>query len=336
MQYKEKTTGEDKEEQQISVAQIAKDTGMTPDDIISSLEALRFLVRDPITRTYALRLDYEYMKEYVEKHEKKATITLDEDRLCWTPYVMGRSTNLFTIGEEATQPLQTVAPREEAIELPAEPEEGVQQTLKANEEAFAQNEETHIESTETPDEPQVNGLSPKSRKKTPRTLALTPQPSFTDKPSGSPSRRSPRKTPNGTQYTTREGSPTSFYSGSQPTSAGPIPPTRFEIFPPIPGMVTSAKRRPGRPSRRGHNRNRSSYGTPVRRPATTTNTRLNSPSTVGAAATSLRRTRSKLGDIAVSAVDEDDGVENAVEGGEAENDDSEAGDGKQEVAVEEE
>ena len=82
---------------------------MTPDDIISTLEALRFLVRDPVTKTYALRLDYDYMKEYVEKHEKKAHIMLDPERLCWTPYVMGRPTNLFAMGEEANQPMQRLS-----------------------------------------------------------------------------------------------------------------------------------------------------------------------------------------------------------------------------------
>jgi histone acetyltransferase SAS3 len=297
LRYKDETPAEERPEQRISIAMIAKETGMTADDIISTLEALRFLVRDPFTRSYALRLDYDYMKDYVDKHEKKTTINLNEDRLCWTPYVMGRPTNLFTMGEEATQPIQTVAAREGITELPEEPEEGVQQALKAGEEAESQTEEVHIESTETPDEAQVNGVSPKSRKKTPPTLQLTPQPSFGDKQSGSPGRRSPRKTPNGTQYTTREGSPASFYSGSQPTSAGPIPPTRYEIFPPIPGMASSSKRRPGRPSRRGRN----SYGTPVRR----STPRHHSPATAGARAASVRRTRSKLGDIAVSAADEE-------------------------------
>jgi histone acetyltransferase SAS3 len=307
---------------------IAKETGMTPDDIISTLEALRFLVRDPFTRTYALRLDYDYMKDYVDKHEKKNTITLNEERLCWTPYVMGRPTNLFTIGEEATQPIQTVAAREGITELPEEPEEGVQQALKASEEPQSQNEEAHLESTETPDEAQVNGVSPKSRKKTPPTLALTPQPSFADKQSGSPGRRSPRKTPNGTQYTTREGSPTSFYSGSQPTSAGPIPPTRYEIFPPVPGMPSSAKRRPGRPSRRG----RSSYGTPVRRSTTRNHTPGHlTPTTAGA---TVRRTRSKLGDIAVSVADEE--AQAAAEAAGEEEESGNEGEGQEEAAEEDE
>ena len=298
--------------QSISIAQIAKETGMTPDDIISTLEAMRSLVRDPITHTYALRLDYEFMKDYVEKAEKKVTITLHEEKLVWTPYVMGRPTNLFSIGEEATQPLQTVAPREqEPDQLADEALDSDQQPSKSNAEAFAHsnNSEDAHESTELPDDaPHVNGLSPKSRRKTPPILTLTPQPSFPDKQrtSGSPSRRSPRKTPNGTHQTTREGSPMSFYSTSQPASAGPIPPSRFEVFPPIPGMASTSKRRPGRPSRRGH---RSSYGTPVRR---STNSRALSPSLAGMA---MRRTRSKLGELAVSAVEDDEGKEDDEGGG---------------------
>ena len=293
LRYKQEAPADERPDQRISIAMIAKETGMTADDIISTLEALRFLVRDPHTRMYALRLDYDYMKEYVDKHDKKATITLSEERLVWTTYVMGRPTNLFTIGEEATQPIQTVAAREGVTELSEALEEGVQQALKADDNQ-SQNEDAHVQSTEAPDETQVNGVSPKSRKRTPPTLALTPQPSFADKESGSPGRRSPRKTPNGTQYTTREGSPTSFYSGSRPTSAGPIPPTRYEIFPPIPGMVSSSKRRPGRPSRRG----RHSYGTPVRK----STTRHHSPAP---AASTVRRTRSKLGDVPLSAADDD-------------------------------
>jgi len=325
LRYKEDSQNneEPKVEKQISIAQIAKETGMTPDDIISTLEALRSLVKDPVTRAYALRLDYDYMREYVEKHEKKATITLDEDRLCWTPYVMGKPTSLLTLGEEAAQPLQTVAPREDPTQqLPDEPEEGVQQTLKVqNAEAFALQDDAH-ESTEPPDDdPKVNGTAMKQKERPP-ALALTPQPSFTSKPpSGSPTRRSPRKTPNGT---TRDGSPTSFYSTSQPASAGPIPPTRFEVFPPVPGMGTAMKRRPGRPSRRGGARN--SYGgTPARR--STARRTGRSPSAGGAV---LRRMRSKLGESAISA--------NEVEGDEvevgAENEEDAPGEEEEEIKYE--
>ena len=101
-----------------SIATIAKETGMTPDDIVSTLEALRFLVRDPITRTYALRLDFDYMKEYVEKQDKKAHIQIQPQKLVWTPYVMGRPTNYFALGEEANAPIQTKAPRENQTQSP--------------------------------------------------------------------------------------------------------------------------------------------------------------------------------------------------------------------------
>ena len=297
----------------ISIARIAKETGMTPDDIISTLEALRFLVRDPVTGQYALRLDFDYMKEYVDKHEKKITIRIDPKRLCWTPYVMGKPTNLFAMGEEANQPLQTVAPRDGPTDLPEEPEEGVQQTLKRNDEAFAETKESHGDAIETKEIPQVNGTPPKSQRRTPPLLTVTSQ--FTETGESHHDFDSPsHRTPNGIDYEeSGNASPASFYSGSQPTFAGEIPPSRFEIFPPVPGMVSSTKRRPGRAGR-GSGR-RSGYGTPNRRSASRKHL---SPSRSAATAPSMRRTRSKLGDAAITAEDgdeddDDDGMATAAE-----------------------
>lgn len=337
---------EDGEGPEISIADIAKTTGMTPDDIISTLEALRFLVRDPVTRKYAMRLDYEYMKEYVDKHRSKQTISLDPELLCWTPYVMGRPTNYFPIGEEATQPMQTVAPREEDKELPEEPEEGVQQTLKAQEVAAHDVADT----TEPSDEPKTNGVAPSKK---PVAPALTPQPTEPQEQqverrmSASPRRTSPRKTPNGITHTqphTREGSPSnqSFFSSSQPASAGLIPPTRYEIFPPVPGMLTSAKRpgrRPGR--RRGGS---TGWGTPVRRTATANARHMRTPSNLsvsaGASATATaRRTRSALADVAVLAADADADAVGQVDdqggNGDAEEEEEEGG-AKEDIVMEDE
>lgn len=295
--------------QSLSIARIAKDTGMTPDDIVSTLEALRFLVRDPVTYAYALRLDYDYMKEYVEKHEKKAHIALDPDRLCWQPYVMGRPSNFFTIGEEANQPMQTVAQREEAIEIPDQPEEGVQQALKESVEAQEANAR---EPTEDSHQDRLSPKAPPPPARAPTPATLPTKPSITDDKDPttlSPTRRSPRKTPNGTSHL-RPGSasPTrSAYSTSQEVANGHIPPTRFEIFPPIPGM-TAAKRRPGRSGRGGNRRGTySGYNTPARR--TVSARHVASPSTAGA--TSLRRTRSKLADVSMAAADlEEEGKAN--------------------------
>ncbi|MDA4132343.1 MAG: hypothetical protein OK454_04360, partial [Thaumarchaeota archaeon] len=93
----------------LSIKQISDDTGLTADDVVSGLEGLRCLVRDPQTELYAFRADLAYCREYVARWERKKYITLDADALTWTPYVMGRSvaTN-FELG-----PLNTIAPREE-------------------------------------------------------------------------------------------------------------------------------------------------------------------------------------------------------------------------------
>lgn len=105
------TLPEDKSQKKgISIRKISDDTGMVPDDVISALEGLRCLVRDPITGLYAFRVDLAYCRQYVEKWEAKNYVGLNPHALTWTPYVMGRSnaTN-FELGPA----LNTIAPREE-------------------------------------------------------------------------------------------------------------------------------------------------------------------------------------------------------------------------------
>lgn len=75
----------------ISISDLSENTGMTADDIVSALEGLRALVRDPVTKTYALRLDYDFIEEYIQKWEDKNYVKLNPDALVWTPYVMGRN-----------------------------------------------------------------------------------------------------------------------------------------------------------------------------------------------------------------------------------------------------
>ncbi|KAI1141831.1 hypothetical protein F5Y05DRAFT_373919 [Hypoxylon sp. FL0543] len=108
-------TPEDKSQKKgLSIRQISDDTGMTPDDVISALEALRFLVRDPVTQVYAFRVDLAYCRKEVAKWEAKNYVTLNPKNLVWMPYVMGRSnaTN-FELGPA----LNTIAPREEDEEV---------------------------------------------------------------------------------------------------------------------------------------------------------------------------------------------------------------------------
>jgi histone acetyltransferase SAS3 len=94
----------------LSIRQISEDTGLTADDVISSLEGLRCLVRDGNTGLYAFRIDLTYCRGYVAKWEAKNYVKLDPAALTWTPYVMGRgSASNFELGPAIT----AIAPRED-------------------------------------------------------------------------------------------------------------------------------------------------------------------------------------------------------------------------------
>lgn len=94
----------------LSIKQISDDTGLTADDAVSALEALRFFVKDPQTGVYALRVDFEYCREYVAKWESKNYVQLKPSALTWTPYVMGRS---YPTNFELGPAINALAPREE-------------------------------------------------------------------------------------------------------------------------------------------------------------------------------------------------------------------------------
>ncbi|RCI16626.1 hypothetical protein L249_3330 [Ophiocordyceps polyrhachis-furcata BCC 54312] len=94
----------------LSIRSISDDTGMTPDDVVSALEGLRALVRDPQTQLYAFRVDLDYCRQYVAKWESKGYVRLKPEALAWTPYVMGRSN---AVNFEFGPPISTVAPRED-------------------------------------------------------------------------------------------------------------------------------------------------------------------------------------------------------------------------------
>ncbi|KAK6538044.1 hypothetical protein TWF694_010936 [Orbilia ellipsospora] len=97
-----------------SIQDMCRRTGMTPDDVISALENLHALIRDPITRTYAFRIDRSLMQTIIDKWESKGYVKLNPHALVWTPFVMGRQSFLH-----AAPP--TIAPREDEPNL----EEGV-------------------------------------------------------------------------------------------------------------------------------------------------------------------------------------------------------------------
>jgi histone acetyltransferase SAS3 len=289
----------------ISFVSIARATGMTIDDVVSSLEALRAIIKDPVTNKYALRCDWAYMAEYLDKHDKKRHIKIDPAKLIWTPYVMGKPTSYFPVGEEATGPIQTKARRDEPEDLQAaQPEEGVQQAL--------------VNGNSTPDPETIHGdnLSPKATRKAPPST-LTPQPSITQ---GSPPRRSPRKSQSQSQPEQTNGTahedPTSQNDTSDTSSVrrgsayteDNIPASRFEIFPPIPGQIM--KRKPGRPM---GSRTRSKLTPSINRrddsieentPPPTTASRIR-PQTA-------RRARSKLDEMEVAPSPDEDEIQRQI------------------------
>ncbi|KAI9872533.1 MAG: hypothetical protein M1830_001511 [Pleopsidium flavum] len=290
----------------LSITDISDRTGMTADDIVSALEGLRALVRDPITRTYALRLDYSYFKQCIDSWEAKRYVQLNPEALVWTPYIMGRN-NLAHY--ERGPPLPTRAPRE-GEEDGLSPVAGVQLITTNRESQDTKKVEVMVNGNANTQEPNEK---PKPEDTT--NEALTPKiNNLNDKPSpDTPPEGLPPLTPGPPLLTIKSTSPSKLPSISTPklngeggavetpTPSSVIPPTRFEIFPPVPGTAT--RRRPGRPFGRGGRRT----STPVRRGGKNLN--LGSPTPgmgdSGGRGKFGRRTRSKLADVVDGTVEEE-------------------------------
>lgn len=326
----------------ISIARISDLTGMTPDDIVSALEGLRALVRDPVTKTYALRIDHAYFNEYVEKHEKKGYPKIDPEALIWTPYVMNRG---LTSHYEEGGPMHAVAPREEEEE---------------EEEVVIPPEEQDFKKGDKGKEKMVNGHGGKLTNGTTISKDVVDNdetPRATSQPRRAGSQTRAVSQTRAASQTRGSGSPKSHPATPPPLQNGhsqistwsvtshpgsnnlSIPPNRFEIFPPVPGM--NNKRRPGRPFGSRTRSTRNPNGTPSRRTISSHQMsqtvgsiprqrsrgfsgnglfRTGSPRSVEG----IRRTRSMLGEELV------DGDEEAVEGS-GENGDDNDGEGEEDA-----
>lgn len=69
----------------ISIEYLSQKTGMTLNDVIFGLEILEFLVKDPVTRKYAFKLDRQKIAKIIAKWESKGYTKVQEDRLSWVP-----------------------------------------------------------------------------------------------------------------------------------------------------------------------------------------------------------------------------------------------------------
>lgn len=222
----------------LSIIDLSDRTGMTADDIVAALEGLRALVRDPVTKTYALRLDHTYFKQCIEGWEAKGYVKLDHDALVWTPYIMGRS-NLAHYDRAPALP--TIAPREgDDEEKQAEPEEGVQQAVAAASELDLSNQINGTVASGAEPSSIINGDSIINAPQPPEQ-AMPSRPLNLD-PALFAVIKGPNSPPEPLTPTTSKPIP---QATSQPTSNGiaPIPAIRYEVFPPIPG--TASRRRGG-------------------------------------------------------------------------------------------
>jgi histone acetyltransferase SAS3 len=286
----------------VSISELSNETGMTPDDVISALEGLRALVRDPVTKEYALRLDYTYFKEFIANYEKKKHPRINPDSLVWVPYVMNRG---LTMHYEGGGPLHTVAPREDE-------EADESDKMEVDDEAQVTKEDVVMVGVSDGDEPQTNGVNG----------------AMTDTNSAQMNGDSRPSTP------LPNGHSADVTGVMQTPERGSIPPSRFEIFPSVPGM---SGRKRGRPpgSRRG------------RPPITPQSSFIKAHSTAiistiqhSNGSPTLRRTRSAITDVTL--VNGDDGEEDAdhIDSGsqdektKSRDDDSQAKEGDSEVDAE--
>ncbi|KAB8337261.1 hypothetical protein FH972_021563 [Carpinus fangiana] len=254
----------------LSISDISDRTGMTADDIVCALEGLRALVRDPVTKTYALRLDLPYFRQYMDNHDRKGYTKLDPGCLIWVPYVMGRDNMHY----ENAPPLHTVAQRDE--------EE-------------ADDDEATPLATNNVSERDYAGSIDELAEDYPATSQehdSTPFPPLVADHAASPSKKRP-------SLSKAHSTSTAPADDSDPgADTSPIPTTRFEVFPPLPFA-----RKRGRPPG-SRTRNRSSLYTRARPNSFGGG---GSPGTAHAPS-SLRRSRTALDqEISGSGADDEDG-----------------------------
>lgn len=202
----------------LSVAELSERTGMTADDIVSGLEGLRALVRDPVTRTYALRLNYEYFEECIGSWESKGYLQLNPDALIWTPYVMGQGNQ----SHFNRAPLHTVAQRED-------PDDGASEELRTSADEGAQSYLADSDRGKGEAGVFSNGSS-HSRGE--------------ELPGGPAGAASGTNASNVDSIRRQSATPVSWGMRTTPNPAAGIPPSRFEIYPPIQAIPLKRRGRP--------------------------------------------------------------------------------------------
>ena len=233
---------------------ISNRTGMTADDIICALEGLHAIVRDPITGTYALRLDYSVFQAHIDKWEAKGYVKLNPKALVWTPFIMGR-------GESQGPALATVAPREDAeADVPAGAEDPDSLHPEANSSMQIDADTGHSPAKRKKHKPEIIGdgdgdgdLEMKMEDNGRSAEIVDHTVPTTDVNISSKTPPASGKSPYLIKLGHELDSPISHmsptaksvpYAESHSTDdAYDIPPTRFEIYPPLPGSAPRSRAR---------------------------------------------------------------------------------------------
>jgi histone acetyltransferase SAS3 len=250
------------QKESVSIAELTKRTGMTPDDIVSALEGLRALVRDPISKKYALRLDFEYYREYIKKYEAKDYPKINSEALVWVPYVMNRGLSQHY---EGTGPMHAVAPRDEDEE---EDEDGGEEVSAEEKSGAEEAEEARDMLMTNGDSHKANGINGEADDSAPSTPL-------------------------------QNGEANSLLLMASGGAIDEVPPIRYEIWPPIPGL--SRKKNKSSLSHR-----KRSGATPRSNGSTAIHAMNGSTSVLANGSPVLRRTRSALAETATEPDESED------------------------------
>eukprot|EP00158_Paraphelidium_tribonemae_P003058 Partr_v1_DN25869_c1_g1_i2_m2682 putative Histone acetyltransferase len=74
----------------LTIDSISQSTGMTVDDVVTTLQDLDFLKKDADSGDYVISVDVEKSIELLKKYQKKNRIIASADCLRWTPFVLTR------------------------------------------------------------------------------------------------------------------------------------------------------------------------------------------------------------------------------------------------------
>ncbi|ODV88371.1 hypothetical protein CANCADRAFT_32988 [Tortispora caseinolytica NRRL Y-17796] len=104
------------EGQAVAINDICRETCMMPDNVISAMESLNALLKDPYTGRYAIRVDRELIDSIVEAWETKNYRRVDPAKLIWTPLILNRHGGIWL--PEGIQP-DTSSYELDEVDIPA-------------------------------------------------------------------------------------------------------------------------------------------------------------------------------------------------------------------------